>query len=674
MTKLKLMAKQDHLEKVAKTNDPIKALSEFVWNALDADATVVSVDLIKNPLGGIQEIQIIDNGSGISPERAHQDFGSLGESWKKKRRSTSSKRALHGKEGRGRLRFFSISEGARWKSVYNDSGKLHGLRIVIASGALDDAEVSEPIESNAKASGVVVELSPLKQTFDWLTTNEAYLEFTALFAPYVLQYPNVSLSYDGKLIQPRQIIAQEYDFPRKTIIGPNRTIRDLSLKVIEWKSHIENRKIHLGGDAGVVLGSQPAHVVAPGFEYSAYAYSAFFQQMADDNFLEIEGLTDPDFAKVMEFIRDELASYFQDRQAERAQGLIEELISSGAYPYKDDPKDEIERRERQVFDIATYAVSSYSKEFKGADASVKKLTLTLLREALRHNPESLSNILRAVVNLPKNRQDEFSSLLDKTQLGNIITASSLIADRITALSVLGGLVFKPEHRASVKERGELDALIHENTWMFGEHFHITMAEAGLTKVIDRVAVDLGGKTSTRRTVRKSDGRAGRVDCFLGRSIPHPELERREYLVVELKRPSLKIGRKEIAQLEDYVVALKDQPEFVHTATYWNFYLVTGEYDELVRDRITQKDRPVGLLLEKDNYRIWVRSWAEIIRECEGRLKFIQDKLKVEVTDAEIEARISAIKSAYIAGDTRKVVRFPKSISAASQDHAANPPE
>jgi hypothetical protein len=64
MTTLSLIAKQDYLEKVARTRDPIRAISEFVWNALDADATSISVEFVMNVLGGIQEIVIRDNGVG----------------------------------------------------------------------------------------------------------------------------------------------------------------------------------------------------------------------------------------------------------------------------------------------------------------------------------------------------------------------------------------------------------------------------------------------------------------------------------------------------------------------------------------------------------------------------------------------------------------------------------
>jgi hypothetical protein len=455
------------------------------------------------------------------------------------------------------------------------------LVIEILAGALEKCDVSDPSASSCIDTGTVVELAPLKETFDWLLGREAFLEFNAVFACYVLQYPGVSISYNGRAIDPADTILQSYEFPKQTIVGPHRRVEDLSLKVIEWNSATESRKIYLGGETGIVLGSQAAHVQAPGFEFSAYANSTFFQEMADANLLELDDLSDPDFTFVMEHIRDRLGDYFRQRQAERSRGLIEDLKSEGAYPYEGDPKDEVERRERDVFDIATYAVSSYSREFKRADTSLRKMTLTLLREAIRHNPDALSIILRAVVNLPKFRQDEFSSLLQKTELGNIITASSLIADRVTTLQVLSSMVFSPQHRSTVKERGELDAVVRDNTWLFGERFHITLPEAGLTRVMERVAEELGSGRAPRR-VRKPDGATGRLDCFLGRSVPHPDQNRREFIVLELKRPSLKIGREELNQLEDYVKALKSQPDFARTDTYWNFYLVTGEYDPAIR--------------------------------------------------------------------------------------------
>jgi len=49
----------------------------------------------------------------------------------------------------------------------------------------------------------------------------------------------------------------------------------------------------------------------------------------------------------------------------------------------------------------------------------------------------------------------------------------------------------------------------------------------------------------------------------------------------------------------------------------------------------------------------------LIRECESRLGFIQDKLRIEVSDQEIETRIAALKSSVLKEEPAKVVRLRK---------------
>jgi hypothetical protein len=652
MVVLTLKAKHDHLQKVASTRDYVKAISEFVWNALDADAKRTSVEFVRNALGGLEGIIIRDNGTGISKERAEHDFESLGESWKlSKARTPVLSRAIHGKEGQGRLRFFSLARRAHWDTVYEQNKKLFKLTIDIDADRLETSNVSDPTEADANAAaGTIVQLAPLKETFDWLTGEEARSEFDSIFAPYILQYPDADIVFDGKSVDPERTIERSHEFPKQTIICPGRVVKDLTLRVIEWKPRVTARKIYFGGESGVVLGSLAANVTAPGFEFSAYAYTQFFNEIAKANLLEFDGLTDPDFARVLEYIRDQLTDYFRFRQAEKSGELIQDLKAAGVYPYEGEPRDEVERQERQVFDITTHAVASYSRDFKKADNPLKKITLGLLREAVSNNPESVSRILKAVFNLPKLRQDEFSQLLEKTELGNIIAASNLVANRIVALEVLKEIVFEPKHRRTIKERGELDVLVRDNTWLFGEGFHFTMAEAGLTKIMLRVSEELALKRTKGARGRKPDGKVGRIDSFMGRLVPHGDQQHREFLLIELKRPSLIIGRKELDQLEDYVNSILAQPDFINTSTNWNFYLVTSEYDDVVKERITQENRAAGVFIDKPNHKVWVKSWAELLRDAEGRLRFVQDQLRIEVSAEEIEKRIAELKASVLRSD------------------------
>jgi hypothetical protein len=675
MVVLTLKAKHDHLQKVASSHNYVKAVAEFVWNALDADASTVSVELVRNALGGLESIVIRDSGTGISKARAEHDFESLGESWKlQTQRTPVLSRAIHGKEGRGRLSFFSLAQKARWTSVYKDGEKLCRLTIGIDADRLQTCNVSElePPPAGAE-TGTTVELAPLKSTFDWLTSEEARSEFNATFAPYVLQYPDTVIVYNGQSVDPASTIDRQVVFETKSVICPDLVERNLSLRVIEWTAKVESRKIYFGGVTGVVLGSQPANIPAPNFDFSVYAYSPFFQEIANANLLEFDGLAEPNFACLLEYIRDNVGDYFRARQAERSSELIQDLKDAGVYPYEGDPKDEVERRERQVFDIATHAVSSYSHAFKKADNPLKKITLGLLREAVSHNPESVSRILRAVFNLPKFRQDEFSNLLGKTELGHIISASSLITNRIVALKVLREMVFDPKQRLTIKERGELDVLIRDNTWIFGENFHFTMTETGLTKIMNCVSEELAFKRSKSAKGRKPDGKIGRIDSFMGRIVPHANREHREFFLVELKKPSIVIGRKELDQLEDYVNSMLRQPDFINTSTFWNFYLVSSEYDDVVRERITQKERSVGLFLDKPNHKVWVKSWAELIRDCESRLDFVQEKLRIEVSAEEIEDRIAQLKSSILKVGEEKPFDTPSKSGKGKSEESPPPP-
>ena len=65
MTKdIYVQARADHVASLASAA-PLSAIEELVWNALDADAREVKVDLVQNALGGIDAIRVCDDGCGI---------------------------------------------------------------------------------------------------------------------------------------------------------------------------------------------------------------------------------------------------------------------------------------------------------------------------------------------------------------------------------------------------------------------------------------------------------------------------------------------------------------------------------------------------------------------------------------------------------------------------------
>lgn len=62
------------IEKTLRKFDYLQAISEYIWNGFDAQATVVDVKLQQNVLGGIDQIVIADNGYGIDRRELDRKF------------------------------------------------------------------------------------------------------------------------------------------------------------------------------------------------------------------------------------------------------------------------------------------------------------------------------------------------------------------------------------------------------------------------------------------------------------------------------------------------------------------------------------------------------------------------------------------------------------------------
>ena len=64
MKRIYVQAQADHIESLFRSS-PAAAVEELVWNALDADAKEVKVDLVTNPLGAVEAVRVSDDGTGI---------------------------------------------------------------------------------------------------------------------------------------------------------------------------------------------------------------------------------------------------------------------------------------------------------------------------------------------------------------------------------------------------------------------------------------------------------------------------------------------------------------------------------------------------------------------------------------------------------------------------------
>lgn len=146
-----------------------------------------------------------------------------------------------------------------------------------------------------------------------------------------------------------------------------------------------------------------------------------------------------------------------------------------------------------------------------------------------------------------------------------------------------------------------------------------------------------------------DGSKGIVDLMLSRLLHNNHQDEREHLVIELKRPSQRITKKVLGQAEDYAIAVAKDERFRDTKTTWHFWAVSNDMDDAAREKVTQSNRPFGLLLEKDSPRmyVWAMPWSRIIQGCQTRLQFYQEKLDYAVTDESALALLRRVHDKYL---------------------------
>jgi hypothetical protein len=622
-----IQVQDDHLQRISQVRKPILAVAELIWNALDADADCVDVVLHEDQLGGLKAIEVTDNGHGIPYADAEDLFSRLGGSWKQGgHRSHEKRRILHGKEGRGRFRAFALGRVVDWDVRYAADGQLRAYRIAMVKDHLKRVEVGdEAVAPSGQRRGVTVTVSELDRVPRSLREPAITDELAQIFALYLRQYPTVKIYYGSTPIDPRAVEdrSQQYSLPDITTADKSYAT---SLEIVEWRMETERRMYFCDG-SGFPLDDMQPGVQAPGFNFTAYLKSDYFTKLLAESRLEIANL-DPPTSKVLTAAKEAMRDHFRRRASEKAAGLVEEWQRENVYPYQGQPTTAIEEAERQVFNVVALNVNHFLPTFPEADEKTKRLHLRLLRHAVESAPADLSRILTEVLDLPVEKRQELAELLDRTTLAHIISASKIIADRLEFLQGLETLVFDSELKRAVRERTQLHRIVAENAWMFGEQYHLSVDDQSLTEVLKKHLAEKGREAEIDEPVKRADGSRGIVDLMFSCNIQLAGSEDREHLIVELKRPDVKIDMEVATQIQSYAFAVADDERFRAVPAKWVFWAVSADLDQVVARMVSQKDRSRGILYQDEEQRvtIWVKTWSQIINECKARLRFFAEKL------------------------------------------------
>ncbi|UXY33165.1 ATP-binding protein [Streptomyces sp. HUAS TT20] len=620
----------------------IAAIAELVWNALDANATVVDVEL-RREWDAITQIVVTDNGHGMTLQRARAAFEGYGETWKTgKTHTEGNTRILHGRNGEGRLYAFALGDRFTWESVAEVDGELAGVRI---NGDADHATIWQVVQTEPvrDRTGTIVRINvPQGKTLRGLERQDAAANLTAKLAFYLRAYPDVSVTFDGKRLDPSDIIVGEpIDLPLDL---PEEYAQEDPAPVVtfvEWNQRMSDRRMLICNAEGIALYEQGRVWVDSIVSFTPYLRSNLFNDISVD---DLHGLP-MSHGGLLDAATKAVQEHLALRGAQISAAVVRQLKEEGIYPYPESPVSRTQAIERQTFDVVV-TVARDALPTKGA---ARRLSVSLIQTALESSPGDLHTILEKVLALSDEDRRHLKNLLDSTDLTHVIGAATTVTNRLNFIGALRKILADPHLRKDLREVDQLHPMISQNLWLFGEDWNMAMNEAGLTNVLQaHLEQELGGDVVLENqldTVTQPDGRTGRVDILLFRS--RRDDNSTERLVVELKRPTVKVGKKELDQITGYARAIVDDPQYKGVSCKWRFYLVTYEYSDRIHRDIRQKDKPAGLADDHHEYEVWVKSWGEILDAAEKKLLFFQRQLNYEATDDRVTQHLRESYSRFI---------------------------
>lgn len=626
-TVFRVTAKKDFLTRLSAAQ-PLMALAECIWNSLDADAMKVEVEFLAGPLG-LEKVVIRDDGTGMTRDDAPKLFEGLGGSWKTRAAKTRRHgRFLHGREGRGRFKAFTLGRVADWNVIYDNGGALRTFRVSVISDDLERGEVSDEDDCSAGGTGVELVISELTRDLRHLAGEDGQQALTEVLAPYLLLYPDVRVSVNGLLLNPEGGIANRKSYPLAPVENEGVS-HPVMLEVIEWK-RATDRSLYLCGAQGFPLLVIDERLPQADRGYCAYLKSPYLQDLHDKNVLGLGELNSP-LQTMLAEARQAIRDHMRRRAAAEAQSVVQAWKNENVYPYAEAPLNAVEQVERDVFDIVAVTAARHIEDFDRASQKARRLQLRTLRIAVEQGGEEIQFVLGEVLKLPKKELGDLAGLLRETTLSSIIAGARVVSDRLRVITGLESLVFEKSHSRVLKERSQLHRLVAENTWLFGEENNLMVDDEGLDRCLAEHAKARGVEVLGSAPVLHPTKKRGIVDLMFGRQRrPHGD-GAIEHLVVELKAPKVCIRQKEIGQVEGYAQAVVSDARFDKARTKWTFWVLSRTVDEAYCDLRQIRHAPTGVINESGNVVIWVKTWSSLFQENRARLKFFQEALAVRVT-------------------------------------------
>lgn len=410
------------------------------------------------------------------------------------------------------------------------------------------------------------------------------------------------------------------------------------------KPNQEKSLVYFIDSSGEIIHKELSELNLKGFYCSSYVKSDWFDGFNQE--LEmLPGSKNKDsdvFKNILALARNKLRQEYINFRNSAADNLIQQYIKEGVFPDMNGDNRVLNEfhREQLISTIKTIYEAEPAVFSKQLNKSQKRILIKLLDRIVQSNRLSeLFDVLDGVVSLSEDDMGRISGLLQRTSLENITKTVEHVRDRLDIIQSFKSLIY--DHTKFAYEVPHIQKCIESNLWLFGEKYHLLTSEEDKFDQALRSLLKFNSKGDhyDKQALTHPD-KNKEMDLFIaqkGFKVGDDDKKYFHHVVIELKRPSIKLGDKELEQIKTYKNVIANEPQFQDENSVWDFVLIGNEISEsnitaanLRSDLDTNRIHgEPGLIQKTGNYRIIVKTWKQILNEFELRYDEISNKLSLK---------------------------------------------
>ena len=649
------------------TSDYKAAISEYIWNGFEANAKRVSIEYTLNEEFGVKELIIKDNGDGINYDELEETFGAFLAS---KKNLLSLQMKSKANKGKGRFSFIAFSSNAEWHTVYKDNNVYKEYDINMSSDKKEVIDCSEPQLSDRQETGTEVKFTNIntltEENMGFEIIEPALLKDFAWFL-YLYKNKNVEIVVNDEKIDYEKYINTELSEKSMVTIEGYR----FEINLVVWQESISEKFCcYYFDDKNVLKGKRTTtfNRNTINFNHSVFVKSEFFDDkenvISDHDDTQINMFEHLDEKKILKklhkeiqmLIEKKISVYLSDKAEEAVEAMITERKTFPEFPkdvYGQMRKNDLKRVTKEIFKLEPLI---FHKLKQIQEKSLLGFLNLLLSSEEREN---VLTIIEQVVELSPQQRSDFSMILKKTSLENIIDTIKFIEDRYKVIELLKSIVYDLTKFAN--ERDHVQKIVERHFWLFGEQYNLASADQRMQKALEQYRNILYGEEDITVELNSDAENERRMDIFLcnTRNIETTfETTLEENIVVELKAPRVLLTKKVLRQIEDYMDYVRRQPQFNSELLKRKFIAVCKEVDGYVKSQYKafEDKGKVGLVFQVDNCEVYALTWDDIFKSFEIKHKPMLERLKYdrERVANELIAEVSDIEGREKADTLTKI--------------------